>query len=371
MIAGHGGGGNKNTANVPVRVGAKLTEHGLAVIIINAVGHGGGPLGTVTVTTADGTAVTLPAGGRGVDQNGDGTIGGNEGLHSAPDGPQALVGTRDGNRQTVADLMQLVREIQVAVDADGDSAPDLDPSRIYYFGNSLAGVYGLPFVAVEPDVRAGVLGAVGGSLVDFRLGIAADARSQMGRIMSLRTPRLDNGGPDPILPTNPFPFRENLPLRNQPTLVNDIPGAIPIQEFLERLEWTMQPADPLAYAPHLRRDPLAGVAPKQVLITFAKGDPVCPNSITTALLRAGDLADRTMYFRGDLAYAPNQPAPADLHEYLFRFTPAGIGFALAAQEAVGTFLASDGQVTIDPDGAGPIFETPIARPLPETLQVIP
>jgi hypothetical protein len=74
-----------------------------------------------------------------------------------------------------------------------------------------------------------------------------------------------------------------------------------------------------------------------------------------------------MFFRGDLAYAPNQPAPIDLHEYLFRFTPAGIGFALAAQEAVGTFLASDGQVTIDPDGSEPICETPIAGPLPEDL----
>jgi dienelactone hydrolase len=377
VIAGHGGMGNKNTANTPVRVAAKLTQHGLAVITINVVGHGGGPMGTVTVTTADGTAMTLPAGGRGVDQNGDGAIGANEGLHTAPDGPQALVGTRDGNRQTVVDLMQLVREIQVGIDADADSAPDLDPSRIYYFGNSLGGVYGVPFAAVEPDIRAGVFGAVGGSLVDWRLGIAAGARSAMGMLMSLRTPRLDNGGPDPILPSNPFPFRENLPLRNQPTLVNDVIGAMPIQEFLERFEWAMQQADPLAYAPHLRRDPLAGVAPRPILITFAKGDPVCPNLITTALLRAGDLADRTMYFRADLAYAPNQPTAQDLHEYLFRLTPAGIGFALAAQEAIGTFLASDGNTTIDPDPvdhdldpATPprdAFEVPIVGPLPEDL----
>ncbi len=370
VIAGHGGMGNKNTANTPVRVAAKLTQHGLAVITINAVGHGGGPLGTVTVTMADGHAVTFPAGGRGIDQNGDGAIGGLEGIDTAPDGPHALLVRRDGIRQTIADLMQLVREIQVGVDADGDSAPDLDPSHVYYFGNSLAGVYGLPFVAVEPEVRAGVLGAVGGSLTEWRLGISG-ARAQFGERLSLRSPGLDNGGPDPIQPTNPFPFRENLPLRNQPTLVNDVPGAIAIQEWIEHAEWAMLPADPLVYASHLRRDPLAGVSPKRVLITFAKGDPVCPNLITTALLRAGDLADRTMYFRGDLAYPPNQPAPINLHEFLFRFTPAEIGFALAAQEAVGTFLASDGRVTIDPDGPGPIFETPIAGPLPEDLSFIP
>jgi len=370
VIAGHGGGGNKNTANTPIRVAAKLTQHGLAAITINAVGHGGGPLGTVTVTTSDGTAVTLPAGGRGVDQDGDGAIGALEGIDTAPDGPQALVARRDGIRQTVADLMQLVRQIQVGIDADGDSAPDLDPARIYYFGNSLGGVYGLPLVAAEPDVRAGVLGAVGGSLADWRLGISG-ARVELGERLSLRSPRLDNGGPDPIQPTNPFPFRENLPLRNQPTFVNDVPGAIAIQEWIERIEWAMQPGDPLAYAPHLRRDPLAGLSPKRVLITFAKGDPVCPNPITTALLRAGDLVDRTTYFRGDLAYAPNTPSPADLHEFLFRFTPTGIGFALAGQEAIATFLASDGQVTMDPDGEGPLFETPIEGALPETLQIIP
>jgi hypothetical protein len=371
VIAGHGGMGNKNTANTPIRVGAKLTQHDLAVITINAVGHGGGRLGTVTVTTADGTAVTLPAGGRGVDRNGDGAIGANEGYATAPDGTQALVVSRDGNRQTIADLMQLVREIQVGMDADGDGAPDLDPSRMYYFGNSTGALYGLPFVAAEPDLRAGVLGAGGGSLVDWRLGLAADARPQLGRLLSLRSPRLDNGGPDPILPTNPFPFRENLPLRNQPPVVNDVPGAIAIQGVIERIEWAMQSGDPLAYAPHLRRDPLAGLSPKRVLITFAKGDPVCPNPITTALLRAGDLVDRTTYFRGDLAYAPNTPSPADLHEFLFRFTPTGIGFALAGQEAIATFLASDGQVTMDPDGEGPLFETPIAGALPETLQIIP
>jgi hypothetical protein len=36
-----------------------------------------------------------------------------------------------------------------------------------------------------------------------------------------------------------------------------------------------------------------------------------------------------------------------------------------------TFLASSGAVTIDPDGPGPFYETPIAGPLPETLNFIP
>ena len=37
---------------------------------------------------------------------------------------------------------------------------------------------------------------------------------------------------------------------------------------------------------------------------------------------------------------------------------------------MGLFLASDGTITIDPDGALTYFEVPIAGPLPETLNFI-
>ena len=39
----------------------------------DVVGHGFGPLGTYTATTAGGP-LTFPAGGRGIDQDGNGTI---------------------------------------------------------------------------------------------------------------------------------------------------------------------------------------------------------------------------------------------------------------------------------------------------------
>jgi hypothetical protein len=43
------------------------------------------------------------------------------------------------------------------------------------------------------------------------------------------------------------------------------------------------------------------LSPKRVLFTFAEGDRVCPNLMKTTLLRAGDLADQTTFFVGDLA----------------------------------------------------------------------
>jgi len=44
--------------------------------------------------------------------------------------------------------------------------------------------------------------------------------------------------------------------------------------------------------------------------------------------------------------------------------------AFAAQQQLATFLASDGAVTIDPDGAVPFFETPTSM-VPEDLAYIP
>jgi hypothetical protein len=284
---------------------------------------------------------------------------------TASDCPNEIVLTRDGFRQTVVDLMQLVRQIQVGIDVDGDSSPDLDPNRIYYFGNSLGAVYGTDLAAVEPGVRAAAVGGAGASHVEnARLNAAGPFRGLLGRILALRTPSLLNLSPgslDPINPGNTLsPFDDNLPPRNQPPLVNDVPGAIAIQDEIDRIEWVGQSGAPVAYAPHLRTAPLAGVPEKRVLFTFAQGDPVVRNTSTGDLLRAGDLADRTLYFRGLDAYAPNQPGSNDLHEFLFTFTPAGIRYAAAAQESVATFLASDGQVTLDPDGAGALFETPIS-----------
>jgi hypothetical protein len=265
--------------------------------------------------------------------------------------------------------MQLVREIQVGIDVDGDSSPDLDPNRIYYFGNSLGGLCGTDLTAVEPGVRAAVLGGAGASSVEnARLNAAGPFRGLLGRILALRTPSLLNlvpGSLDPINPGNtPYPFDDNLPPRNQPPLVNDVSGASAIQGEIERIEWAGQSGAPVAYAPHLRKAPLAGVPEKLVLLPFVQGDPVVRNASTGDLLRAGDLADSTIYFRGLDAYAPNQPSSTDLHEFLFTFTHAGIGYAAAGQESVATFLASDGNTREDPDGAGPLFETPIAGPLP-------
>ncbi|MDQ3161366.1 MAG: hypothetical protein M3Q92_00825, partial [Actinomycetota bacterium] len=166
----------------------------------------------------------------------------------------------------------------------------------------------------------------------------------------------------------------NIPLRNQPPLVNTVPGSGPIQELIENTEWASQSGNPVAYAPHLRKAPLAGVPQKSIILQFARGDQTVPNPTTSAIIRAGDLQGQTTLFRNDLAYAANPAFPKNPHTFLTRIAgvaPPVIQVALAAQEQIALFFASGGTIVIDPDGPGPLFETPMVGPPPEDLAYIP
>jgi hypothetical protein len=103
---------------------------------------------------------------------------------------------------------------------------------------------------------------------------------------------------------------------------------------------------------------------------FAKGDKTVPNATTTALLKAGDLRDRTLYYRYDLEPrdASGHPVDADRHQLFPNDDPHTFAGKNAAVTA--TFLASDGTEISDPDGLGPLWETPIAESLPEALSFI-
>ena len=108
------------------------------------------------------------------------------------------------------------------------------------------------------------------------------------------------------------------------------------------------------------------------ILQFAKGDMTVPNPTTTAILRAGDLADRALYYRNDLAHAANNAVPKNPHVFLTNIGSAATApYAVAAQTQIALFFASGGTLVIDPDGAGPIFEMPIVPPLPETLNYLP
>lgn len=383
------GSGCCGTANKYIggvfNIASKLAQHGIATIAIDPPGAGWGPLSAFTVRLTSGAAVSFPSGGRGIDLNGDGIIGGDEGGEAT--GRVRSLLSRDARRQAIADMMQLIRVIYTGVDADGDGAADLDASQIYYAGQSNGANNGTPLVATEPAIRGAVLNAAGGLLTE-RLRLSLGNRSVLGEMMVSRTPSLIN-----LPDASGIAFNENLPLRNKPAVINTVPGAMEIQEVFERWEWMYMPADAAAFAPFLRKTPLASGSGTPVIMQLAKGDTTIPNPATTAIIRAGDLADRTTYYRTDIAverFGAGPPAPPPTpppgvekngHNFLIRMnSPTRTGIALTAQEQVAVFFESYGTTTIDPDGEcfldlpgkpGCLFEVPLAGPLPEDLGFIP
>jgi hypothetical protein len=272
--------------------------------------------------------------------------------------------------------MQLVRVIEVGIDVDGDGSPDLDSSRVYYFGGSFGGGLGIQFLAIEPAVRVGAFNVPGGAAgrIDL-IRLRPAVRGTVGEALASRTPPLINppgltsiGG----IPVDPPFFNENIPLRNQAPVINDVAGAIEIQEVLENAEWASEYADAAAYAPHLVRDLLPNVSAKSVMFQIAKGDQTGPNPRTTAVVRAADLADRVTFFRNDLAFAEDPAVPKDPHGFFLRYTSSGITgeIARSAEVQVAIFLASQGNIIIHPEPER-FFEVPIVLPLSEDLNFIP
>jgi hypothetical protein len=335
-IFGHGFGDDRHVT--PTVVAGTMGRAGFATVVINAVGHGGGPGGTLTVTRTGQEPITLPAGGRGVDLDGDGRIGSTEGVATRPTSRLALISTRDGLRQTVADLMQLVRAIHRGVDVDGDGRVDLDREHIYYLGQSFGGIYGTLLMAVDPMVRVGVLNVAGGPIVE--IGRQSPVfRGLVVNQLIRRTPSLLNGENE---------FTESLPLPGEGPVRQPAPGALAIQSYFDRAEWLQQSANPVAFAPYLRQAPLPGVPPRPVLFQWAVGDQTVPNPTTVALLNAGLLQPVSSLYRHDLMASGLSERFRDPHGFLTWLAfPEVYAIGRAAQEQAARFFLAGGQ-RIDP-----------------------
>jgi Bacterial Ig-like domain len=373
-IALIGGGTSGNQHFTAGNFASKLAASGIATIGINHAGQGFGPLGTLRVDTKDGSSLTVPDAGRGIDQNGDNVITNTEGSEAA--GARAwTISSRDAHRQTVIDLMQLVRVIEVGMDVDGDHVVDIDPSRINFVGASAGSMIGTVFMALDPRVPVGVAAASPGVIPEHARW-QPNRRPQLGAALQARTPSLIN--PPGLTEIDGVPidgpyFNENKPLRNQAAVINTIDGAIEIQRALEFSEMVCESGlSPVVWARHVREEPLPGLYPKSIIYQFATGDQQAVNPGTSALIRAGNLVDRTLYYRHDLAFVQDATVPKNPHVFagspthpnaLFRSISRG------AQDQIAVFLSSAGTVVIHPQPAQ-FFEVPTSSPLPEVLNYI-
>jgi hypothetical protein len=369
-------GGRDYKDEMPWLYPSAFASHGIATLCINVAGEAYGPLSFIRVKMKDGSLVQFPAGGRGKDLNGDGAIDDNEGITTISPAYKSL-GPRDSIRQHVVELMQLVRVIEAGVDVDSDGVVDLDRSQISYFGLSFGGgALGQIFMAVEPNVRVGVLASPGGMNSRFDLlRMRPAARQETGEALAARVPSLLNspgltswgGIPVPA----PF-FNENIPLRNLPIVINQVAGAMDIQRYFDEIAWISASGDGASYAPNIRKEPLAGMSPKAILLNFGKGDLSAPNPRTTQLLRAGGYADVATFYRNDLAYAEDHTIYKNPHTYVQKWMLGGLSGPIGrgGLEQMAIFVASRGQTIIHPDPAR-FFEVPVPQPLPEDFSYIP
>lgn len=363
VLFGHGLGNNMHDS--PWAIASVLASYGLATASIHVVGHGGGAQSTLELTLSGGSQASVAVAGRGVDQNGDGSITAFEGATSPV--PYGVLGSRDALRQTVTDYVELARRFQAGVDIDGDGVADFDGSRVTYSGQSFGGVYGGMLLAVDKDLVAGVPNVGGGSLIEAtRLG---GLRSLRVASLAARTPSLINLPPTA---TGAAQFDENLPFRGQPVLTRHVDGAQAIAKSFDQSEWAQQSGEATAYAPLIRLRPLAGHAAKPIVYQLVKGDTVMTNTSSGMVVRGGALADRVSWFRHDLAFTNNNAVARNPHGYLLDITnPAALPYALQAQRQIGAFLASGGTDFNDADGTGPYFENGVDPAVLDALNFLP
>jgi pimeloyl-ACP methyl ester carboxylesterase len=331
-------------------IATALAERGLAVVAINAAGHGSGPESTVALTDKSGQTVEVTAGGRGADVNGDGRLDATEGFITGGARPTVL---RDAFRQTTLDTIQLVRVLRSGVDLDGDGAIDLDRERIYYLGQSMGSTIGAMITALEPDIRAAVLSDAGATQTD----ISRLAKSSIAvMLLNARQPKLLNAGAS---------FEANFALRDQPPKIIDAAGAVAIQEWAERVEWMSMPGDPL---PFVRR-----LTWKPTLFHIEIADRSVVNPTASNLVRTAGAQANTWLYRHDIALsvAPNLPRDPHMIYYTPPATAEGRLIWEAGQKQIAEFLASDGNRNIDvndmvlPFFKARLFEVP--QRLPEGL----
>jgi hypothetical protein len=181
-----------------------------------------------------------------------------------------------------------------------------------------------------------------------------------------------------------MPLRDGLPLNVvlsdgasatiQSPVVNTVAGAMEIQRVIDYTQWALQSNDASAYARHFRASPLDEVSAKSVIVQMNRGDQNVPNTSTTAIVRAGELADRTTLYRHDLS---GQALKNPHNTFVMTNDAAMRSTARAQQDQFAILFESDGALFTDPDDymvpapSQPLFEAPIVGPPPEDLGFIP
>jgi Alpha/beta hydrolase family len=382
VIYVHGSGDTQFGA--PTFIAATLAKNGFATLAFEITGHGYGLGSTVAVKLRSGLTDYEFTPGRGVQLAQDQPISSESGC--VIPGP---VGVRDCVRQSAVDVFSLVHLIK----GTGGLGLNLDPNRIYIVGQSLGSLIASTALPIEPLLRDAVLNGDGGTSVDIaRLSPSARQLAE-AFLASIPNPALFNVGdgapPDPIFNDG---FNDNYVFSALPPKNNSIPYAPNIQAAFEAADWLGMLADPLAFGPYLSTAPLPGNSAKHALFQFGIGDLEVPNPTETAAVNAADAQKSTWILNFPAAIAVDgslatldDPAipgfPILPHRILsnptiFSGNAAELSLAMAEQQQLADFVASDGKKISDPNQ---YLTTPftssqgifVTGPLPTGLNYLP
>ena len=161
---------------------------------------------------------------------------------------------RDNVYQGVADaavLVQLLKGLHLSaatVPAAGEIK--VDPTRIYFFGHSQGSITGVPLLAFDPEIKAGVLSGAGGYLI--------------GSLLNKK---------------KPFDVTALVQLALADGAVNSS------HPLLNMLQFYFEEVDGLNYGRAVAVDPPAGVPSKHVFLSYGVADSYTPPATTEILGR--------------------------------------------------------------------------------------
>ncbi len=280
--------------------------------------------------------------------------------------------TVDITRQTIFDLFQGVRVMNnLCEDANGNGHLDLlegdfnqdgvcdvggKDNDIYFMGMSLGSLLGIPFVALEPEIKTAVFNVPGGGLTDILQrttvpNVNAAIRAELtgpvivGRLdaitnrvkltVNTETPNvafddvLFDPGARVVLQnldggfTKDTTMDENgnfavavaadagdfLNLKVVDPDTNEVLDEVEwpsrsfgfgvyrntpeARSFIDTAQWVVTLTDPIGYAPHLYLDPLPGNPEKNFLIQVCSPDSAVPLAAGAAIARAAGVMDDT------------------------------------------------------------------------------
>jgi len=263
-------------------VAGALTSQGFAVVAIDAPNHGSRAvrISNVANTTdplLDCTDVNVGIPGPRADRGPDPST--QTGCYAPPFSAD-LAATRDGFRQSVLDLQQLVTSL-TACGTTNCGKLKVDPTKIMYVGHSMIGGNLGAIALATTGIKAGVLDVAGAGWLDIL--------ENTGQVETFQCPLVDalidagaltcNGAK--CTAADKFNKAANTGLCLTSAWKRD-PGYI---QFSVIGRWVLDPADPANFSPQL--------APARFLLQEVDGDKVVPNVATN---NAGALA---LKLRGD------------------------------------------------------------------------